>query len=216
MGLNIGNLRLPPGIDEDYVIEWRRRTWGPALGAALASMGPLEGQRLLELGPNSGRISSLFAYNGAQVVGAELEAMDLSKAISESKRWGVAGNVEFIRYSGRPEDLPEGPFDLVFSKSVLVTVPQLDRFLKGLTNSLTANGRLVCVENARGGRLLNTARRFKRSHWAWLQANNFSGVSADFMGDLGSAFKDVRVLYRNPLAYAIEASRPITVGQTST
>ncbi|MGI9579364.1 MAG: methyltransferase domain-containing protein [Microthrixaceae bacterium] len=199
----LGELALAPGMTIDHVIEWRPRVWGPAVASALSAGMPLEGKRVLELGPRSGRISALLAFNGARVLGAELPGTDMTGAQAEVARWGVDDRVEFTHYSGDPSDLPDGPFDLVVSKSVLVVVPELPKFFEAISDRLGDGGSLVCAENRRGGAVMKSLRRLKGHHWA--ESDRFSGVGSEFMAALDSSFTEVDVLYRNPMVCAIRA-----------
>ncbi|MHB1138770.1 MAG: class I SAM-dependent methyltransferase [Microthrixaceae bacterium] len=196
MTAEFGGLRLPAGVTGEYFVEWRPRFWGPVVAAALESAGPLDGRRVLELGPRSGRISSLLAYNGAHVVGAELDRTDLSPARAEAARWGVTDRVELLTYSGLP-------FDVVVSKSVLVVVPELPDFFAALAARLSPDGCLVCAENRRGGLPMRTVRRLAGHQW--VDQDHFSGVGPEFISAMSTAFGSVDVLRQNPLACALRA-----------
>lgn len=202
----LGGLRVPPGSEPDYFVEWRPRQWGPVVGVGLGALGPLQGKRVLELGPRSGRMASLLAFNGAEVLGADLEGTDLSDAAAETERWGVSDRVQLVTYSGKPEDLPLGPFDAVFSKSVLVVVPNLDKFFAALADRLVPGGKLVCVENQRGGQIMRLVRKARGHHWA--DRDEFSGVGPEFMASLRQSFPGARVIRSTPLVCAIEAPAP--------
>jgi SAM-dependent methyltransferase len=151
-------------------------------------------------------MASLLAYNGAEVLGADLEGTDLSSASKEADRWGVADRVNLITYSGRPEDLPSGPFDAVFSKSVLVVVPNLDKFFGALADRLVPGGMLVCVENQRGGVAMKVLRKLRGHDWA--ERDEFSGVGPEFLASLRQSFPDARVIRSSPLVCAIAAPAP--------
>src|SRR5262249_18487396 len=91
--------------------------------------------------------SCLFALLGAQVIGVDTHDVARSDALAEAKRWGVSEQVEFIVYSGNPQELKQTQFDLAFTKSVLLLIPELEVFLRALSTKLQPHGQVVFIEN---------------------------------------------------------------------
>jgi hypothetical protein len=118
-------------------------------------------------------MSCLFGLLGATVVGVDLPHVSLNEAWSEVDRWNLQGRVSFHTYDGSPGHIPGGDYDYIFTKSVLVVIPELEDFLAGLAVKMTPNGELLAVENMVGGRLLSLIR--------WWRGYMLSGVDNDFL-----------------------------------
>jgi SAM-dependent methyltransferase len=145
-----------------YFGEWGGRAWESKLRAALEFIGTdLSGKRVLELGPRRGRMSSLLA-----ILGASVTCLDIQDVRTEVRReaaiWGVQGRVEVMTYQGDPDVLADESFDVVFTKSVLVLIPDLIPYLEKLARKVKPGGKFAFIENGYGGRavhLLRTALR---------------------------------------------------------
>lgn len=125
---------------------------GPSVVAlvkrAIETLGnDLTGRRLLDVGYGHGQMSCLFALLGAQVVAVDTHDVARDEALLEAKRWGVNNQIEFSVYSGDPEDIKETQFDIAFTKSVLLLVPDLEIFLRALSTKLRASGEVIFIEN---------------------------------------------------------------------
>ncbi len=107
----------------------------------------LTGRRMLDVGYGHGQMSCLFALLGAQVLAVDTHEVARDEALAEAKRWGVSKQVEVIRYSGNPEDIKQTEFDLAFTKSVLLLIPELEVFLRALATKLQPRGEVVFIEN---------------------------------------------------------------------
>ena len=82
------------------------------------------GARVLELGCGEGRDSVYFATCGCDVTGVDIAAAGLDKAQRLARAHGVT--VRWVR-GDAAHDLPEGPFDLVYSCGVIHYVPRAQR-----------------------------------------------------------------------------------------
>ena len=76
----------------------------------------------------------------------------------------------------------------MFSKSVLVVVPRLDRFLDSLFPKLRNGSELMLVENLEGGRLFYFIRRYL-IYRRWKKFDNhFHGVDKNFIAQVSRLF----------------------------
>ena len=159
-----------------YFVEWGGKTWQALLLEAFGNFigEDLAGQRVLDIGTRYGKMSCLFALLGAEVVGIDINEYSLKIAQSEAKRWGVTNQVLFVRYEGNLDVLADCSFDLVFTKSVLVLIRNLDEFLQQISSKLCPNGKVVFLENGRGSPLLHSLRRLRHRRWDYTQANYFT------------------------------------------
>ncbi len=136
----------------------------------------LTGRRVLEIGYGHGEMSSFFALLGAHVVAVDTHDVALPGAIAEATRWGVRDRIEFVVYSGDPREIRQADFDIAFSKSVLLLIPQLETFLRAISAKLRPDGQVAFIENGfhnplavLGRRIIHLLRRN--------QANDYPGVS---------------------------------------
>jgi SAM-dependent methyltransferase len=180
-------IRRDPLAHLDYFTEWGGHAWNRLTRIGIADYlgGSLDGQHVLELGFRYGRMSCLFALLGARVTALEIHPQFLEPARAEARRFSVDSQVEFVMYDGMPGNIPDGSYDVVFAKSVLVLVKDLPRFLSGLSQCLPAGARVVFVENGLGGPLLRLARRVKhRGGWDYTEADYFTTAHVDLVRSL--------------------------------
>lgn len=158
-----------------YFVEWGGRAWVGLVRRGLDTyLGRrLDGLRALEIGARSGRMSSLIALRGADVLGVDINPDFVSAAEAEARRWGVEGRVQFAVDDGELGSVPDASIDVVFTKSVLVVVPELEAYLCRLAAKMRPGGRLVFVENGRGNLLLHAARRWRHRQWDHRRVNYF-------------------------------------------
>lgn len=136
------------------------------------------GRRLLDLGCRYGKMSCFFGLLGAEVLGLDTDAEAIPRARAERDRWRVEG-VEFAQYDGDLGQI-DGTFDFVFTKSVLVVVPDLPTVLRDVRERLRPGGELLAAENAAGGPVLDFLRRHV-VHREWRGvAHKLHGVDDDF------------------------------------
>jgi hypothetical protein len=91
-------------------------------------------------------------------------------AVAEAKRWGVSDRIQFEVYSGDPREIPQTDFDVAFTKSVLLLIPELEGFLRVLSTKLRSGGQVAFIENGFHNPLSVLGRRLV--HW-W--GNNQDG-----------------------------------------
>lgn len=134
----------------DYCLEWRAWLWRKAAINLLVPFEQFRGKRVLEVGARFGKMSCLFASAGATVTGMDVAADAIEKAKLEAARWGVEDRVRFAAYDGDGRNLPAGPFDVIFSKSVLVLIrkDRLPDLLAQLRSRLAPGGVALFLENA--------------------------------------------------------------------
>lgn len=196
-----------------YFVEWRPALWAPAVRWLIEDPKRFAGKRVLDLGCRHGRMSCFFGLLGAEVTGVELECVSLEKAWEEADRWHVRDRVQFINYDGNPLNIPGPDYDFVFTKSVLVVVPELDKFLAALSNKLNSGGELIMAENLAGGPLLNLLRRaIIHRHWHGFE-DQFHGVDANFLATVGRTFDIVALRAYYGLVASIRAHKKPCDGQ---
>ena len=87
---------------------------------------------MLDLGCRYGRMSCYFASLGAVVDGVDIAEESLQKARQLAGDLGLAEKINFWRYSGDVQELPQGKYDFIFTKSVLVVMGKLESALQGM------------------------------------------------------------------------------------
>ncbi len=133
-------------------------------------------------------MSCFFALLGAQVRGVDIDEAALEKAEVEAKRWKVEDRLIFQGYGGDPGEISGEDYDFVFTKSVLVVVPQLKSFLARLGDKVRVGGELLAVENLEGNAALNFFRRTV-IHRRWNSfEQKFWGVDEDFTSAFAPTF----------------------------
>jgi 2-polyprenyl-3-methyl-5-hydroxy-6-metoxy-1,4-benzoquinol methylase len=153
-------------------------------------------------------MSCLFGLLGAEVLGLELPDVCLKSARREAESAGVSDHVRFLNYSGDPASLPEGDFDFVFSKSVLVMIPDLKPFVAALASKLKPGGELLLAENLAGGLWMQLIRRvIAQQRRGKSFRERFHGVDAAFLATLGTAFEMAERQNFSWLVAAIRAHR---------
>lgn len=184
-------------------VEWRRWLWAPAVRWLLGDPERFRGKRVLELGCRYGKMSCLFGRFGAEVLGVDLEETRLDRARAEAAAQGLGGPVRFRVYDGDPGSLDEGEFDFVFSKSVLVVVPELGDFLRALRGVVVPGAELMLAENAAGNAVVNRVRRLAHPRWKSFE-RRFHGVDDAFLEEVDAVFP---IEERRRFGFAVHAIR---------
>jgi ubiquinone/menaquinone biosynthesis C-methylase UbiE len=110
--------------------------------------GDLSGIKVLELGVGGGHMSTLFGLLGAEVVGIDFWSGYPEKALAEAAKWGVAERMDFRWGSTEAlQELPDSTFDLVFTKSVLAYIKDLEPYLQIVATKVKVGGRICFLEN---------------------------------------------------------------------
>lgn len=84
----------------------------------------LSGKTVLDIGCGSGGITAALArdFGAARVVGIDVEAPVCAAAGAQARKAGVADRVEIRCVEPGPPPLPDGSFDVVFSKDSIVHI----------------------------------------------------------------------------------------------
>jgi 2-polyprenyl-3-methyl-5-hydroxy-6-metoxy-1,4-benzoquinol methylase len=126
---------------------------------AFEFIGPVTGQKVLELGFHDGQIACAFASLGAHVTGLEVFSRHVRAAQKRAEILAVSKQTDFRTYDGNVATV-SGEFDVVFTKSVLVTT-DVPVMLPAIRGKLRPGDRFAFIENAYGGpfrQLLRSAR----------------------------------------------------------
>lgn len=115
-------------------------TFGQELVALLS---PRPGERILDLGCGTGRLTSLIAESGAHVVG-----FDSSPEMIESARRNFP-HLEFVAADAARFEV-EVPFDAIFSNAALHWVLEADEAVASMASALRSGGRLVAEFGGKG------------------------------------------------------------------
>ena len=111
--------------------------------ATLRACGPGPYQRALELGSSIGVLSARLAQRCRQLV--TIDGAPTAVAAARTRMAGI-DNVEII-LGQIPEDVPDGPYDLVVASEILYYLPE-DAFaatLSRIRSEMSFAGRLVAV-----------------------------------------------------------------------
>lgn len=159
--------------------------WGRAV---LARLAPQPGERILDIGCGTGRLTEqTAAARPALVVGLDLSGSMLAEAAERQAAGDECGRpaVQYVRGAG--EALPfGGAFDAVFSNATLHWVPDHEGLFSNIHAALRPGGRLVAQCGGAGNlarlygraRVLREDRRFMRFYTGWRDPWRFEGVDA--------------------------------------
>jgi 2-polyprenyl-6-hydroxyphenyl methylase / 3-demethylubiquinone-9 3-methyltransferase len=115
---------------------WLRDTICTRIGRDPASLRPLDGLTVLDVGCGGGLVSEPLARMGAAVTGLDAEAETVRIAAAHAAAEGVA-----IDYrAGRVEDLPHRQYDAVVAMEVVEHVADLDLFVRHCADRLAPGG----------------------------------------------------------------------------
>ena len=207
-------ISLPDGrqLDMDVFIEWRPWLWREPVLAALGDLRWLHGKRVLDLGCRYGRMTAFFALCGAEAVGVDLHAEGLTRASEIARQWQVQDRTRFIAYDGNPAALTEGPFDLIFTKSVLISIPNLEEFLASIHTALAPDGRIVFVENVRGGAAAMWLRRNVIHRGRGKYLDRYHGITRAQIPLFQRQFDEILIRRRRCVIYTITGRKHATHG----
>lgn len=161
----------------DYFMEWGGKAWQRPMEQAFHDFigTDLHDQQVLEIGTRRGKMACLFALLGATVVGLDISKKSLVFAREEATKLNVADRTSFILSGGDLAAVSANTFDIVFSKSVLVVVPDLVRFLEEVKEKLKPGGKIVFLENAKGPWWVHLLRTFRHhGKWDYTRAQYFT------------------------------------------
>lgn len=164
-------------LDLDYFTEWGGNSWKDLIRISLNEFedkDSLKDLSLLDIGARYGKMSVMFSLLGAKVTGIDINEDTLRIANEEAKKWNI-NNIKFMTYDGDLNIFPDESFDIIFTKSVLVLIPDLEGFLRQISKKLKPNGKIIFLENAKGNFLFHLLRTIRHRNWEkWRSANYFS------------------------------------------
>src|SRR5262249_53173916 len=132
----------------DYRLRLLHSLYGAGTRRVLLEAGLRRGMRVADLGCGVGMVTALLA----DLVGPEghVFAIDASAAQLDQARQRLLGNrgarTDFVQASATNTGLPEGLFDLVYCRFLLIHLPEPERALQEMRALLRPNGILVCEE----------------------------------------------------------------------
>lgn len=174
----------------DYFMEWGGKAWQRLMNHAFQDFigRDLRDQQVLEIGARYGKMTCLFALLGAKVVGLDMNKKSLEVARKEATKFNVTGMTLFVRGGGDLAPVKADAFDMVFSKSVLVLVPNLVPFLEEVKEKLKPGGKVIFLENAKGPWWVHLLRTFRRGKWDYTKARYFTSHEIKTVSDVFDEF----------------------------
>jgi SAM-dependent methyltransferase len=142
-------------VFEDRIAEHARLVeqgtiFDPLTERLLAAAGVRRGMRVLDLGTGAGNVAQIaarMAGPSGSVVSVDRDPHALVLAAEHAEREGV-GNIEFVEGDLAIPELPDGHFDAVVSRFVLMYLPDPAATLHGAALRLRPGGVLCCHEPA--------------------------------------------------------------------
>ena len=161
--------------------------WGRAVAARLT---PAAGERILDVGCGTGRLTEEIARTpGITVVGLDRSAAMLRQACTRGQTPGTRGQTPVV---GLPTyvladgaDLPfANAFDAIFSAATFHWIPDHDRLFRSLNTALMPGGRVIAQCGGRRNldrlygraRALMTLPEYARYFTEWRDFNHFENV----------------------------------------
>lgn len=175
----------------DYFMEWGGKAWRRLMDYAFHDFigKDLHDQQVLEIGTRYGKMACLFALLGAKVVGLDVNKESLVIAREEATKLNVADRTSFVLSRGDLASISADTFDVVFSKSVLVLVPDLVRFLEEVKEKLKPGGKVVFLENAKGPWWVHLLRTFRHGgKWDHTKARYFTAHEIEIVSEAFDEF----------------------------
>jgi trans-aconitate methyltransferase len=184
--------------------------WGRTVAARLA---PVAGERILDLGCGTGRLTEEIAQTpGIHVVGLDRSAAMLQEAASRRAQTpGLDSHTGPAYVRGDGEALPFADvFDAVFSTATFHWIPDHDRLFRSLYTALRAGGRVIAQCGGAGNldRLYGRAWALMRSpacarYFAtWSSPNHFENIADTEQRLVRGGFKDIDVsLVMSPVTF---------------
>jgi SAM-dependent methyltransferase len=168
-----------------WAVEWRRWLWLPAVRRTLSAVPDWSNLRVCELGSRSGRLAVHLATRGAEVVGFDVDGVDLDPARELADTLAVGPRVQFHNYNGDTSSLDDR-FDVVVTKSVLVAMP-VGKAVDSVRRLVKDGGCYLGTENIQLPAIVNRIRSYPSL-----------GLSRQDRRDLQRAFSStsIRTTYR--------------------
>jgi hypothetical protein len=137
-------------------VEKRRNLYEHHLGLPLSL---LEGQRILEFGPNSGENALVFALFGARLTLVEPNDQVLPRMRELFGRFGLTDQIDAVLCQRLDEFTTNREFDLVLAEGFLYTLPNREEMLRKLVRLIAPYKFGVLSFNDRYGGFLELLRR---------------------------------------------------------
>ncbi len=144
----------------------------------------LQGQQVLDIDTRYGKMACLFVLLGGRVIGLDIAEKALSLARRAAIKMDVSERVEFVCGKGDLSIFNDNSFDVVFSKSVLVLVPDLACFLEEVNAKLKSGGKIIFLENVKGPWLIHILRAFLHREWDYTKARYFTPQETRLVSDI--------------------------------
>jgi len=172
-----------PLTELEYFVEWGGGAWRSLVRYAIQQFvgTNLSHQYVLDLGTRFGKMACFFARMGGKVIGTDVVSRGLRTAQGEAKTCQVADRVLFVTCSGDLDLFKDDSFDLIFTKSVLIVVKDLEKVLVEIKRILKPNGKIVFIENARGLWPLHVMRSWWHIKWDYTKARYFTEREIDMV-----------------------------------
>jgi SAM-dependent methyltransferase len=103
--------------------------------------------RVLDAGCGTGEHTLRLAEAGCRCVGVDVSPRVLLRAADQARARGLASRADFACESLEDLPFPDGAFDGVHCRGVLMHIPRWERALAELCRVLRPGGRLVLLEN---------------------------------------------------------------------
>lgn len=187
-------------LEHDYwTFQTDAREW------AYRQLGPLDGRRILEIGPGLGQDTVTLAQRGARVSVIDISEPGLEVARQAIERAGLSERCTFERRDAQASGYPADSFDGVFARGVTMHVDHL-AFLRELSRILRPGGTVVLIDPLKYHPVINLYRlsvsSCKDSHPAYRTLRDMS-AGAQFFADYQH-----REFYLNSVLALIFRSRP--------
>jgi SAM-dependent methyltransferase len=120
--------------------------YGPGTRRLLRDAGLRRGMRVADLGCGAGMVTALMAEivgPEGEVFGVDFSGEQIAQARAQTNH---AKNVKFVKASAADTGLPHDSFDLVYSRFLLIHLPEPDAALREMFALLKPNGILVCED----------------------------------------------------------------------
>jgi trans-aconitate methyltransferase len=176
--------------------------WGRTVAAKLV---PVAGQRILDVGCGTGRLTEEIAGGSdVVVVGLDASAAMLTEANGRRRGQTTGGGSHtfpaYVRADGSA--LPfTAAFDAVFSNATFHWVPDHDRLFRSIHDALKPGGRLVAQCGGTGNlrqlygraRTLMADKKYVSYYAGWTDPWRFEGIEATSGRLEGAGFTDINV-----------------------
>jgi SAM-dependent methyltransferase len=142
-----GHYALATGEAAAYRLRILHGLYGPGSRRVLLEAGLERGMHVADLGCGVGMVTAMLAElvgPEGHVVGIDASAAQLAQAREHLPRG--ATNVRFVEASATATGLPRGSFDLVYSRFLLIHLPDPEQALREMWALLKPHGILVCEE----------------------------------------------------------------------